>query len=172
MALIRGLVAATSLGLAACSSSSSKAIVTDAAVSEVEVDATNVQMDGTSGVDAGTAEGDSAAETSSQPLPDAGVDAALPSIDPSTTVPELTAAQKGELCDWIESQLGGYGVTITCPAMKTIQNYANESECEAVMFRSGCAYTVGQLEACIEGEAPSMGCSFPASLCQQVVNCP
>jgi hypothetical protein len=164
---MRGLVCATSLVcLAACSSSSSKAGVTDAATGD------QVEMGAMRGLDTGTGEADGALESSSQRPPDAEVDAAPPPIDPSTTVPELTAAQKGDLCDWLTNLLGGYGSTITCPATVTIQNYANQSQCEAVVFRSGCMYTVAQLEACIEAEAPSMGCSVPASLCQQVINCP
>jgi len=61
----------------------------------------------------------------------AGGDAGLPSIDPATNLRSITATQKGELCDWVNGVLGGYGTEINCGA-GTIRNDRDQAQCVAI----------------------------------------
>jgi hypothetical protein len=100
--------------------------------------------------DSGTPNGDAAA----------GGDAGFPPIDPSTLIADLTDTQRGELCDWMFGELGGYGTVATC-GMSTVQNPPNQAFCIAHSLMFGCNVTVGDVEMCTVARVPSMGCDTP-----------
>jgi hypothetical protein len=96
------------------------------------------------------------------------VDANLPPIDPGTDVGSLTDAQRGELCDWTNSALGGYDLVTDCGGGNTVRNDTDQAACVAhLTYR--CPVTVGQFETCVLAEAPSRGCVFPFDQCHPLV---
>jgi hypothetical protein len=104
----------------------------------------------------------------------AGDAGALPPISPSTPLVDLTAAQKGELCDWVNNSLGGYGHITYCDAAVPMENATSQAVCIAGMFFDPCPWiTVGQYEACILAKLPSGGCDFPSAQCSPAIQrCP
>ena len=94
-----------------------------------------------------------------------GGDAGLPAIDASAPVNALTDAQKGALCDWLSAELGGYGVSTDCGHGTSVANAMSQAQCISTRLTFRCTITVGQLETCIEAEAPSLGCNFPMPQC-------
>lgn len=101
---------------------------------------------------------------------DAIPDISPPSIDPSTMFPSLSDAQKGELCDWMNAELGGYGMEYTCGG-GTYPTYANQAACIHGIFSSTCTTTVGQFEACVRALAPEHGCNLEYATCSPVYDC-
>ncbi len=95
-----------------------------------------------------------------------------PSIDPSTPFVTLTSSQIGQVCDWQEGLLGGYGAVVACPSGNT-DNFTNQAQCvEALTFSpGGCTMTFGEYEACVEARAPSHGCSYPDPQCTKFFLC-
>jgi hypothetical protein len=93
---------------------------------------------------------------------------ALPPIDPSTKLTDLTDAQKAELCDWMNAELGGYGLVTDCGGGNTTKNSSDQAQCVATALTYRCPVTVGQLETCVEAEAPSHACQFPMPACKAV----
>ena len=63
----------------------------------------------------------------------------------------LTDAEKGQLCDWMASKLGGYGVT--CNPDWAFMTYPDQASCVAdgssPTNTPNCQATVGQAEACV-----------------------
>ena len=63
----------------------------------------------------------------------------------------LTDAEKGQLCDWMASKLGGYGVT--CNSDWAFMTYPDQASCVAdgssPTSTPNCQATVGQAEACV-----------------------
>jgi hypothetical protein len=98
-------------------------------------------------------------------------DAGQPNIDPNLDTYTLTNAQLGELCDWTNAQLGGYGKVTPCDSDGgthgpiSVQNSANQAMCVATTFMFRCRLTVGQYEDCILAQVPSGGCSYPQPAC-------
>jgi hypothetical protein len=136
---------------------------------------------GSTGAEGGAADGtssgampvDGAVPSDGAALPsDASVDVGAPAIDPNTRFTSLTNAELGEICDWQEALLGGYGAVIACQ-IGNMNNYANQAECVgAISFIPGsCSLTVGQYEACVLAQVPSKGCSTPDPQCSEVFVC-
>ena len=69
-------------------------------------------------------------------------------VDKSKSLASLSAAEKGQLCDWNASLSGGYGKTMTCTDGTDASNDADQAEC--VMALPTCTVTVGQFEACTQ----------------------
>ncbi len=103
---------------------------------------------------------------------EASSDAGLPAIDPNTNALDLTDAERKELCDWENAELGGYGASTDCGGTGVIiTNEANQAQCVAAQFTSTCMMTVAQFEACILAKAPSQGCNSNFTLCAPVRTC-
>jgi hypothetical protein len=68
-------------------------------------------------------------------------------VDTTKRLDSLSAAEKGQMCDWIASKMGGYGASKSCGADLTLEAPASQAECVAEMPAT-CAATVAQLEAC------------------------
>ena len=146
-----GSAAPTDAGGATDASSGSTSPVADGNTPPIEASAADSSKAiSEASSDSGTPNGDAAA---------AG-DAGFPPIDPSTLITDLTDTQRGQLCDWMFGELGGYGTVVTC-AMSTVQNPPNQAYCIAhsLMFR--CNVTVGDVETCTVARVPSMGCDTP-----------
>jgi hypothetical protein len=95
--------------------------------------------------------------------------AAAPNLDPTIRLKDLTTDQKGVLCDWVDAELGGYGVTNQCPPggmVVSVANYTNQAQCVSIGLKFGCdGATVGYLEACTVAQVPSLGCDTPSIPC-------
>jgi hypothetical protein len=65
------------------------------------------------------------------------------------TLAALSAAEKGQICDWTASLYGGYGKTVTC-ADSTIDGPESQADCLAVSaaLSPSCSATVAQAEGC------------------------
>jgi hypothetical protein len=102
----------------------------------------------------------------------ASPDASPPAIDPNLNAQDLTEAQRQELCDWENAELGGYGASTDCGGTGVIiVNDANQAVCLTAQFTSTCMMTVAQFEACILAKAPSQGCDSNYNLCAPVRTC-
>jgi hypothetical protein len=123
-----------------------------------ESDGGGGQSDGDSASsEGGSGLGDDAALEASGPF----ADASLPPIDPNARIVTLTNMQLGELCDWMETQLGGYGQVAQC-SVGSVQQPANQAVCVMeITFQPLCPVTVRDFETCIQEEAPSKGCVIP-----------
>ena len=99
----------------------------------------------------------------------AGASVALPDIDPTSTIWDLTSKQLGQLCDWDAALFGGYGVTTVCGgSMQT--SWANQNVCIDRGFTFPCSVTVAQYEACERSKVPAKDCSLDSAACDPV-NC-
>lgn len=86
--------------------------------------------------------------------------------DTAAPVETLTPAQRAVMCDWVTSQLGGYGFTTVCPDGVHVSTAMNQADCVANRFMYRCTVTVGQLETCTLAMAPSQGCELPNAECR------
>jgi len=104
----------------------------------------------------------------------ASAEANEPTIDRKTQLIELTAGQKGALCDWQNTALGGYGKVTDCPGLPAMYNAKNQATCVVLAFFEPCPnVTVGDWETCVLAMLPSMGCDFPSAQCSAVYKlCP
>jgi hypothetical protein len=114
------------------------------------------------------------AQASDSAAPDAasGLDAVadFPPLDSGTLVSTLSNAQLGELCDWLNFELGIYDASVMCRNF-TIPP-STRAECiAAISYNSFCSLTVGQFEACGLAEVPSQGCDTPGSACMTEREC-
>ena len=113
------------------------------------------------------------------PIPaDAGLhfesDAALPAVDPSTELVDLTNPQMVALCDWYAASMGGYGTVTDCMGEGfggTVKNYDNAAQCIFAHFGTACpTFKVSDFEACITAMIPKRGCTvMPA--CDRIPHC-
>ena len=67
----------------------------------------------------------------------------FPSVAATKKISELTAAEKGELCDWYAGLFGGYGHMTECGA-SSVQVYTSQAVCIANAFPNDCVATVAQ----------------------------
>ena len=96
-------------------------------------------------------------------------DVELPPIDPSVDMMNLTDAQRRQLCDWKNAQLGGYGLTTDCGGGNKAQMDENQEKCLTSGLVTRCPVTVRQFETCVLAQAPSHGCVFPFEQCRVLV---
>jgi hypothetical protein len=116
--------------------------------------------------------GCSSSGTDSAGASEAGVDgSAPPPIDPSRKVTDLSDAERGALCDWYASVLGGYGHETSCAGGTTVQNYVDRATCVAMFFKPACHETVEEFETCINAEIPTQFCVLQFDKCMRVVSC-
>jgi hypothetical protein len=96
-------------------------------------------------------------------------------LDPSATLPSLSAAQKGELCDWVASRLGGYGTTTSCPGGTGIMVAANQADCVAGLAVSAdsCQATVQDEYNCINSvvQLPCTSTYYALTECNPIISC-
>jgi hypothetical protein len=71
-------------------------------------------------------------------------------VDGTKMIPTLTDAEKGQVCDWMASLVGGYGMSNTC-GMGSFTPPMSKSDC--VMFFSSCNVKVSDFEGCTKAEA-------------------
>ena len=88
-------------------------------------------------------------------------------IDRMAPFTSLSPSQLGELCDWSNAQLGGYGRMETCKGGNTVSTLPSHDVCVAHPPPSTCPATVGQVEDCVTALAPkssslcALASSFP-----------
>jgi hypothetical protein len=83
---------------------------------------------------------------SGRDLPDPGPSIGL---DPSATIPSLSAGEDTTLCDWVAGRVGRWGETVRCGSA-TVTSPPSEATC-VTEFRSEpttCAITVGEVQDC------------------------
>jgi len=127
---------------------------------------------GTSGGASGTSAGASgtnagASGTSAGASGSAGSDG-FPAIDPNQDARMLSNSDAGELCDWLNAKLGGYG-TINMCSQGSVKNDADQANCIANDFMYQCKVTVAQVHTCIDAEAPSKGCDVVFDSCHPLL---
>lgn len=98
---------------------------------------------------------------------DAGIP--MPSVDPNKTGPELTDAERAELCDWYASLFGGYGHVTDCTSI-TVQ-VPERPACIATTLPSTCMSMVRDYEQCMLAAYPSQGCDRSAQACIDYRRC-
>jgi hypothetical protein len=119
---------------------------------------------GSDGREAGPSQSDAA--DSSPSIGDAG----LFGIDPDTDIQTATDMQKGQLCDWRNEKLGGYGQSFPCGG-GTILTDPSQAECVRSLFTGACVLPLRTFEACILALAPSHGCNPQYAVCAPVYDC-
>lgn len=93
---------------------------------------------------------------------------APPDIPRSTLLNTLDDTQKGALCDWHASILGGYGHVSQC-GMGAITFYADQATCVSMLFMTYCAKAdVGEFVDCASAKIPSNGCDYPYDQCHRL----
>jgi hypothetical protein len=98
---------------------------------------------------------------------DDGPSAPPSDIQPSAPIASIGANELGELCDWSNAQLGGYGRSESCGSGVTAKTFASHDECASHPFPSTCPATVGQYEDCVTAMAGS-----GSSLCEMLSSMP
>jgi hypothetical protein len=89
----------------------------------------------------------------------------LPDLPADTKVKMLDDAQRGVLCDWYASKLGGYGHETEC-LTGSVKVYDTKAQCVEVGLRYDCPLvTVAQVAECTLGQVPSGGCVRPGEQC-------
>jgi len=71
-------------------------------------------------------------------------------VDGTKVVSALTMDEKGKICDWFASLVGGYGMTNTC-GMGSF--YPPDTKDNCVSQFASCAATVSDLEGCTKAQA-------------------
>jgi len=88
-------------------------------------------------------------------------------VDSSKRLDVLNDTEKGQICDWTNAKLGGYGMSMDCGGGLTIDAEASQAECIAGAPTS-CAATVAQAEAC----ANALSCANPIpDVCAPLLSC-
>jgi hypothetical protein len=123
---------------------------------------------GTSGTSAG-ASGTSAGASGTGGGSSAGSsNDGFPAIDPTQDARMLSNTDAGELCDWLNAKLGGYG-TINMCSQGSVKNDADQATCIANDFTYQCKVTVAQVHTCIDAEVPSKGCDVVFDSCHPLL---
>jgi hypothetical protein len=98
------------------------------------------------------------------------VDAGLPPIDGGALVSSLTDTQLGQICDWMNEELGIYDASVMCINHTIIPS--TRAQCiAAISYNSDCFLTVQQVENCVAAELPTQGCSTPGPDCMMMLEC-
>ncbi|HMA91525.1 MAG TPA: hypothetical protein VKP30_02520 [Polyangiaceae bacterium] len=95
-------------------------------------------------------------------------------IDPARMLNALTAPEKGELCDWQASQIGGYGSSPTCKDGSPVTVAKSQNACiQAMPTSASCDATVQDLIDCIYRVAtePCQSTLFMSDECDPLVSC-
>ena len=102
-------------------------------------------------------------------------------VGSSKKLVDLTAVEKGRVCDWMVGKAGSYGNPGTCDRTKTGANYPlwaydDQADCvdhSADATFTDCKATVGQLEACVNAlpACASLGQAASASACSVLDGC-
>ena len=79
----------------------------------------------------------------------------------------LTDAEKGQLCDWTNAKLGGYGASMDCGNGFSIAADDSQADCIANWFTT-CSATVAQGEACANAQSCT---DFAPSACAPLATC-
>ncbi len=95
----------------------------------------------------------------------------LPSIDGGVLVSTLPSAELGELCDWLNHELGIYDATVMCPPNNEIIPTTRSACIAGLSYVPTCRLTVEQLENCVAVELPSQGCDTPGPDCSTMLEC-
>lgn len=69
-------------------------------------------------------------------------------VDGSKSIASLSDTEKGELCDWIDNMLGGYGKPIVCNGQTVDTTDSSQAEC--VQSFPTCSVMVSQYQSCIQ----------------------
>jgi hypothetical protein len=95
-------------------------------------------------------------------------------IIPTRTLNELNDIEKGKLCDWQASQIGGYGASPTCTDGPAVTVSGSQSACiRAIPSTASCDATVQDLIDCTYRLAtePCQTVLFTSAECDSLVSC-
>jgi hypothetical protein len=88
-------------------------------------------------------------------------------VDRSAPIASIGTSELGEICDWANARLGGYGRTEKCSDGRSFHTFASHDECAAHPFPLTCMATVGQYEDCVTALT-----SKSSSLCASAASTP
>jgi len=106
----------------------------------------------------------------STPALDVTVDDGLFGITPQTDIQTVSDSQKAQLCDWMNEQLGGYGMSYTCGGA-TVYNNTDQAQCVKNVFTGVCVLALEKFVACVLALAPTHGCNTQYDLCYPLYRC-
>ncbi len=92
------------------------------------------------------------------------------SLDPNRGVETLSPTEKGQLCDWMNAELGGYGQSFVCGG-GLVTNAADQAACVKAIFTDGCRMTVDEFVMCVTALAPNHGCNAQYDICAPLYAC-
>jgi hypothetical protein len=97
----------------------------------------------------------------------------VPAVPSTAGISTLDDGALGQLCDWINNNLGGYASTIRCESGQERRNPATQTECvPTIRFeQAGCTMTVAEFEDCVVERARSKGCEWPPFECAPLFHC-
>lgn len=95
-----------------------------------------------------------------------------PSVPASTKLVDLTAAQEGELCDYVADLEGGYGFSKMCGDGITVR-VKDRASCIAMLegAPTSCTATVGDAEACAAAASGDLCKLLSAAECEWAFSC-
>jgi len=84
----------------------------------------------------------------------------IPGLPRSSQVTSLSSSKLAKLCDYMNSQLGGYGHKPSCPNSMFVYADASQAACVNKVKGKSCSLTAGEVEDCADAlhAAP---CSLP-----------
>jgi hypothetical protein len=106
----------------------------------------------------------------SAPTSDVTIDGGLFGIDPRSDIQTVSDIQKGQLCDWMNEQLGGYGKSYTCGGA-TIYNNTDQAQCVKNVFTGACVLPLEKFVTCVLALAPTHGCNTQYDICYPLYAC-
>jgi hypothetical protein len=83
--------------------------------------------------------GGSSSSSSSSGTSDGGFSCAQPSLNDQKLLGELSAKDKGAICDYVACGFGGYGKSIACGGNISVQAKASQAECLSDTVFATCA---------------------------------
>ena len=123
---------------------------------------------GDSRVDAGADAGEQRTDASND---GAVADKSLFGIAADTDIQTVSAEQKGKLCDWMNEQLGGYGMSFACKGAGSVTTAKDQAECIAGVFTGRCVLSLEQFVTCVRALAPEHTCNAEYNTCLPLYEC-
>jgi hypothetical protein len=176
MHLVAVIAIVFSLALSGCGSDGEHA---DGNAGDLGMDASDARASVDGGTDVGVSmpddtrggpAGEGGEHDGASNVEDVVADTGLFGIDPQTDVQTVSDVQKGQLCDWMNEKLGGYGQSYVCGG-GVLHNDDNQAACVRAVFTGACVLPLEKLVACVEALAPTHGCDRHYDLCRPLYQC-